>query len=100
MTRRQRREALEGVLFASPWLMGFFLFTAGPMLASFLLSFTRWNGITPIRDLQWVGGENYARLFQQDPSFLKALQNTVFYALFSVPLGMVTALALAVLLNQ
>jgi multiple sugar transport system permease protein len=100
MTRRQKREALEGVLFASPWLLGFFLFTAGPMVASFLLSFTQWNGITPVSALRWVGWENYTQLVREDASFAKALQNTAFYALFSVPLGMVTALSLAVLLNQ
>jgi multiple sugar transport system permease protein len=100
MTRQARREAIEGILLASPWLVGFFLFTAGPMLASFLLSFTRWNGITPVQDLHWVGGENYARLLQHDASFAKALRNTMFYALFSVPLGLGTALALALLLNQ
>ena len=100
MTRRRKREALEGVLFASPWLIGFVLFTVGPMLASFLLSFTRWDGITPMSELRWTGMENYSRLIRLDPSFRKALHNTVFYALFSVPLGMVTALSLALLLNQ
>ena len=98
MTRRQRREALEGLLFASPWLLGFLLFTAGPMLASFLLSFTRWNGISPFSQLEWVGSENYARLATADTSFRKALYNTAFYAIFAVPLGMITALSLALLL--
>src|SRR5437764_155481 len=100
MTRQARREAWEGVLLASPWLVGFLLFTAGPMLASFLLSFTRWNGITPVHALRWVGGENYSHLLWHDPSFAKALHNTVFYALFAVPLGLGTALSLALLLNQ
>lgn len=100
MTRRAKREAWEGVLLASPWLVGFFLFTAGPMIASFLLSFTQWNGIAPVQDLRWVGGDNYTRLFLNDPSFVKAVRNTAFYAFFSVPLGMSTALALALLLNQ
>jgi multiple sugar transport system permease protein len=99
MTRQARREACEGILFASPWLVGFLLLTAGPMIASFLLSFTRWNGITPVQDLRWIGGENYARLLLHDPSFVKALRNTAFYALISVPLGMGTALTLALLLN-
>ena len=100
MTRRQRQEAIEGVLFAAPWLIGFFVLTAGPMLASFLLSFTRWNGISPMGALRWVGAENYLQLLQHDHSFAKALQNTAFYALFSVPLGMATSLGLALLLNQ
>jgi multiple sugar transport system permease protein len=100
MTRPARREACEGILFASPWIIGFVLFTAEPMLASFLLSFTHWNGITPFSDLRWIGAENYARLLLHDASFLKALRNTAFYAIFSVPLGMTVALALALLLNQ
>ena len=100
MKKQARREALEGILFASPWLAGFLLFTAGPMIASFLLSFTRWNGITPFQDLRWIGGENYIRLLFQDPSFAKALRNTAFYALFSVPLGLSMGLMLALLLNQ
>lgn len=100
MTKQRRREAWEGILFASPWLVGFLVFTAGPMIASFLLSFTRWNGITPINDLRWVGAENYARLIQQDNSFRHALHNTFFYAVIAVPLGMATALSLALLLNQ
>src|SRR5438105_15814268 len=99
MTRQAKREAREGILFASPWLVGFFLFTAGPMIASFLLSFTRWNGITPVHDLHWVGGENYSKLLFNDLSFHKALRNTAYYALVSVPLGMGAALSLALLLN-
>ena len=100
MTRQSRREAREGILFASPWLIGFLLFTAGPMIASFLLSFTRWNGITPVHELRWIGGENYALALLHDPSFAKAFRNTAFYALVSVPLGLGTALSLALLLNQ
>ncbi len=99
-SRQTRREAWEGILLASPWLIGFLLFTLGPMIASFLLSFTRWNGITPVRDLRWIGLENYAQLFQSDHSFAKAFRNTAFYAVVSVPLGLGTALTLALLLNQ
>ncbi|HXF83513.1 MAG TPA: sugar ABC transporter permease [bacterium] len=97
---RRRREALEGYLFALPWLLGFFLFTAGPMLVSILMSLTEWNGITPISQIRWVGGENYRRLFTDDPRFLKALANTAWYVAFAVPLGTLNALGLALLLNQ
>jgi multiple sugar transport system permease protein len=100
MTRQAKREAWEGIAFASPWLLGFVLFTAGPMVASFLLSFTRWNGITPVHDLRWTGGDNYVRLLYHDPSFAKAFRNTAFYALVSVPLGLGGALCMALLLNQ
>jgi len=100
MTKQARREAIEGVLFASPWLIGFLVLTAGPMIASFLLSFTRWDGISPFSALRWIGADNYGRLLHQDPSFIKALRNTGFYAMVSVPLGMCAALALALMLNQ
>jgi len=100
MTRRAKREALEGILFASPWLIGFVFFTAGPMIASFLLSFTRWNGITPLHELKWIGAENYVKLLTTDHSFAKAFRNTAFYAVVAVPLGLATALSLALMLNQ
>lgn len=95
-----RREAREGWLFAAPWIAGFLLFTAGPMLASILLSFTRWDGITPIAQLQWVGADNYREIFAQDERFWKSLGNTFKYVIGAVPLGTVVALSVALLLNQ
>ena len=84
------------MLFISPWLVGFLCFTAGPMITSFWLSFHKYDLVS----IQYVGGENYRRLFQEDPLFWKALKNTVFYALVSVPLGIVGSLSIALLLNQ
>src|SRR5689334_1220510 len=78
------REARDGYLFALPWLLGFFLFTLGPTLASILMSFTRWDGITPISRIQWVGAENYAQLVS-DEHFHKALWNTAWYVMWAVP---------------
>ncbi len=97
---RARREALEGVLFASPWLLGFFLLTLGPMVASLLLSLTRWDGITDFGRIEWAGVENYRELFLRDPIFRIALWNTAFYVLLSVPLATLAALGLALLLNR
>jgi multiple sugar transport system permease protein len=97
---RRAREAREGYLFAAPWLLGFFLFVLGPMLVSIAMSFTRWDGITPIRRIEWVGWENYRQLLADDPRFLKALTNTVWYVLGAVPFGTLSALGLALLLNQ
>lgn len=55
MSVRQRREAIEGYLFITPWLVGFLVFTAGPMLASLVLSFTEWGLIdTPV----FIGTDN------------------------------------------
>ncbi len=98
MTRRApvRREALWGMVFISPWLFGFLIFTLGPMLTSLWLSFTKYDLVT----VQMVGLEEYRRIFQNDPLFWKSLSNTVLYAVFSVPLGIVGSLAIALLLNQ
>jgi multiple sugar transport system permease protein len=85
-----------GALYVTPWVLGFLIFTAGPMLASFFLSLHTYD----LHDLRFVGLENYHRLFTQDPLFWKALRVTVTYALFSVPLGIAGSLALALLLNQ
>lgn len=92
-----RREAREFYLFISPWLLGFFLFTAGPMLASIFLSFTRWDIITaPV----WVGLGNFRELFVTDPYFWKAIQVTATYSCVAVPLHLTSSLLVAILLNQ
>src|SRR5262249_54638611 len=95
-----RREALEGMLFASPWLVGFFGLTLGPMIASLFLSGSRWDGITSFSRVEWVGTENYRQLLADDPLFWKSLANTAFYAFLSVPLTTLAALGLALLLNR
>jgi multiple sugar transport system permease protein len=93
----RRRETWEAYLFISPWLLGFLVFTAGPMLMSVWMSLQDWNVITPP---QFVGMDNYREIFQHDPLFWKALVNTAYYSFFSVPLGVSVALGLALLLNQ
>lgn len=93
----RRREALSFYLCISPWLIGFVLFTAGPMLASLWLSLTDWNLLTPPR---FIGLENYERLLTNDPRFLQAVKVTLAYTLAYVPLEMVGALLIALLLNQ
>jgi len=85
-----------GWLFISPWMIGFLVFTAGPMVTSLYLSFHKYNLV----DMEYVGVENYRRLLVKDPLFWKALRNTVTYAVFSVPLGIAGSLAIALLLNQ
>ena len=97
------RFGLTGYLFASPWLVGFFLLIAFPMVASLLLSFTEWNGIS-LSQIRWVGLENFTsalRLDEQgDDLVYTALWNTMVFSFVSVPLGLTVALMLAVLLNQ
>ena len=92
---RMSREAW-GFLFICPWLLGFLLFTAGPMVASLVLSFYKYD----LHSLTWVGTKNYQVLLTRDPLFWKSLANTAIYVLFSVPLGLTGSLLLALLLNQ
>lgn len=92
----RRREALTGYLFILPWLMGFLVFSLGPLAASLYLSFTNYNLLQPP---QWVGVQNYIQMVH-DPDFWQSLHVTLYYAIVSVPLDLAVALAMAVLLNQ
>lgn len=96
LSRPARREALEGYLCISPWLIGFVTFVAGPILASLLLSFTAWDIVNPPR---WVGMRNYVQIFTDDDDFLQALKVTLIYTVFSLPLQLLFGLALSLLLN-
>ena len=91
-----KREDRAGWLFVSPWVIGFLIFTAGPMIASLVLSFTDYQMIQAPRA---VGLDNYRELFD-DPRVLKSLSNTFVYAAMFVPIGTVVALALALMLQR
>ncbi|MEU5871190.1 sugar ABC transporter permease [Glycomyces sp. NPDC047369] len=97
MSSRRKKEAFYFWLFISPWLIGFVGFLLGPMIASVYISFTEWDSFTPP---EWVGLDNYVKALTEDPVFWKALGNTFYYALISVPLGLVIGVWLANLLNK
>jgi multiple sugar transport system permease protein len=84
------------LLFLAPTLIGLAVLSVGPILATLGLSLTRWDMLTAP---QVVGLDNYTHLLGDD-RFLKALRNTLFYTLVSVPLGLVFALGLATALNR
>jgi multiple sugar transport system permease protein len=90
-----RKRAANGWFFIAPWILGFTIFSAGPMLISLALSFTKYD----LYSMKFVGVENYRRLFTEDPLFWKSLSVTVTYAFFAVPLGILCSLGLALLLN-
>lgn len=92
----RRREEIDFYLFIGLWLIGFVLFTGGPILASLAFSFTNWTGLTTI---EWVGFQNFTNLFQ-DKLFWTATRNTFFYSFGAVTLGTAGALFVALLLNQ
>lgn len=93
---RQWQRDLTGLAFLSPWILGFLLLTLFPMVQSLWIAFTSYDLLTPPK---WVGLENFQRM-ATDPRFLKALSVTVRYVVLSVPLKLVTALAIAMLLAQ
>jgi multiple sugar transport system permease protein len=101
--KQARREERQFYLFISPWLIGFLLWTAGPMLFSLYVSFTEWDILTkPV----WVGIENYRALWRDlfEPSrlvlFRQSLIVTTIFTVMLVPLRMVVNLGGALLLNQ
>ncbi len=89
-------EQLAGYLCISPWVIGFLIFSLGPMLATVYLSFHRWD---LIGDVRFIGLENYEKLFN-DRLFGQSLQVTITYGLGRVPLGIAAGLLTAMLLNQ
>jgi multiple sugar transport system permease protein len=97
LTSRQKIENKSAYKFISPWIIGFLVFTLGPMLFSLLVSGTDWDIITAAK---WRGMGNFSEAFTQDPHFLASLKVTAIYTLFAVPLGIIGSLALASLLNQ
>src|SRR5438128_551254 len=92
-----RSEHTVGFLFISPWIIGFLLFEAGPVLAAMYLSLTNYDLLTTA---DFVGLRNYQRMFGQDPLFWLTLKTTAIYSVASVGLHIVFGLCLALLLNQ
>lgn len=86
-----------GYLFLAPWLIGFFALTLGPTLASLYLSFTDYDLLTSPR---WSGLKNYEYAFLHDQRLGNALRVTFTYVLWSVPLKLIAALALAIVLDR
>jgi len=92
-----RREAMAGYMFISPWILGFLIFTLGPMIASLVLSFTDWDLLT---HPSYSGLYNYSEMFKNDPRYIQSLKVTFIYSLTSVPLHLISSLLVAILLNQ
>jgi multiple sugar transport system permease protein len=88
---------LVGYMFISPWLIAFFLFTFIPLLASLVLSFTDFNVLA--NSGEFIGLDNFNRMFNEDRRYWKSVSATVKYVVFAVPLRLTFALAVAMLLN-
>ena len=97
---RRTQENLAGYVFLSPWLLGLLGITAIPMLISLYLSFTDYSPLIPLGEANWIGLDNYRRMFTADQSYWHAVQVTVTFALVAVPLKLAAALGVAMLLNR
>jgi multiple sugar transport system permease protein len=89
------REAVTGYLFASPWIIGFFVFILFPILLSFYYSFCHYDVLRPP---MFVGFQNYHYLLFESDKFFKAVYNTLYFTLFRVPLVIAGSLLLAMLM--
>jgi ABC-type sugar transport system permease subunit len=97
-TSLARRESTWGLLFLSPWILGFVLFFAGPMLASLVASFTDLVLVRP-GATRFIGLANWARLFG-DPLVIKSVLVTGNFMLIAMPISIALPLLMAVLLNN
>lgn len=96
MSTARRQEARDGFLFIAPWVVGALAFVVGPVVACVYLAFTQWNLFTPPRG---VGLANFQKL-GNDVLFWTSLENTAWFTVLGVPLGLALALALALMVDR
>jgi len=97
MTASRRHEALLGYLYISPWILGYLLFTIGPLFASLYYSLCRYSLLMPT---QFIGLQNYRTAFFGDRLFWRTAERTFMWAITSVPLGVTGSLLAALLLDR
>lgn len=95
-TKMEKQDRKWFFIFIAPWLLGFLILTLIPIIASIFFSFTDWD---LFNKANFIGLDNYKKLFFDDPIFKKVLMNTIKYALMSVPITMILSLGMAYLLN-
>ena len=93
----RRNEALWGFLFATPAIVGFLIWVAGPMILAAYFSVTDWMIVSAPH---YVGLKNYRTMFFEDAFFWKSLSATAYYSFVGVPVTLVAAFVVAVMLNQ
>lgn len=97
LRKKALKETLTGYAIISPWLIGFFFLTVGPVLVSLYLSFTDYNILS---SPNWIGLENYRNILTNDTRFIQALRVTLKFVFISVPLRLSFALLLALLFKK
>ncbi|WP_091164393.1 carbohydrate ABC transporter permease [Paenibacillus sp. 1_12] len=97
-SKEQWREDLAGYLFIGPLLIGLFILTLFPIIASFILSFTNWNFVAGFSKMKFLGFDNFIKL-AHDSIFLLSLKNNLIL-LFVVPITLILSLVLAVIIDK
>jgi multiple sugar transport system permease protein len=96
LTKTERKRLILGLVFISPWLIGFIVWTIYPLLSSLFYSFHRYDMLRPA---VYIGIKNYVDLLTDDPHFPVVIFNTLYYVGLGVPMGLASAFLMAVLLN-
>jgi len=96
-SKKVRRDLMWGLLFITPWILGFLFFNAYPALASLYYGFTRFS---IVKDPRWIGLANYIKLLGSDSYFTKTLINTLYMVVIGVPADIVVSFILALVLNM
>ena len=92
-----KHEIANGYALILPWILGLLIWNLYPFARSLYLSFTQYNMFQPP---EWIGLDNYVRMFTKDPYFWPSFRLTLFYAALNVPLGLVGSILVALLLNR
>ncbi len=93
------RKHLAAYVMCAPTIVLFLVFMAFPIIFVFYTSFLDWNGIESVWDAEWIGGDNYRRLFE-DATWWKAVRNTVMYAVIKLAIELPLALVIALVLSS
>ena len=96
MSKGKNKQRILPYFLVSPYLLHLLVFIAFPVVFSIVLTFHKWNIISP---MEYVGADNFVRLFN-DRMFWKAIMNTFVFLVIHIPLQIIIALALAYFLNQ
>lgn len=97
LSKMKKREAVQGYLFASPWIIGFFAFTIYPLVSSFYYSFTNYSMGS---DYSFIGLDNYIIMFTSDSGFYSSIVNSLVYAVAMTPIGLLMGFTVGLLMNM
>jgi oligogalacturonide transport system permease protein len=97
MTLSKRKQSWQGLLYISPWIIGFLVFQFYPFLMSLYYSFTNYS---MLNNAKFVGFKNYVDMFTRDRHFWQSVKVTTIYVLVAVPLKLIFSLFIAMILNM